>query len=76
MSLETDKAVVRRAYTDPTPIGKGLLRSLTFEMAETRLAAANWFWSDEKQLAPCPQCGCRRHVRHRPTPERAGAAAR
>ena len=47
MSIETDKNVVRRAQTDQTRTGKALKRSLTFAMAETRLAAANWFWSDE-----------------------------
>ena len=49
MSMDTDKKLVRRAHTDRTPTGNALLKSLTFEMAETRLAAANWFWSDEKQ---------------------------
>jgi len=49
MTIENDKKLVRRAHTDRTPIGKALLQSLTFEMADTKLAAANWFWSDEKQ---------------------------
>ncbi len=49
MSIETDKSVVRRGHTDQSKVGKALRRSLTFEMAETRLASANWFWSDEKQ---------------------------
>ena len=49
MTIENDKTLVRRAQTDRTLTGKALLESLTFEMAETRLAAANWFWSDEKQ---------------------------
>ena len=49
MTIENDKKLVRRAHTDRTPTGKALLRSLTFEMGEARLAAANWFWSDAKQ---------------------------
>lgn len=48
MSMDTDKKLVRRAHTGRTATGKALLKSLTFEMAETRLAAANWFWSDTK----------------------------
>ena len=47
--VETDKALVRRAHTDQTKIGRALLKSLTFEMAEQRLAAANLFWSQDRQ---------------------------
>ena len=49
MTIETDKKLVHRAHTDESEIGKALLQSLTFEMAETRLAAANWFWSEQKR---------------------------
>ena len=49
MSIETDKNLVRRAQTDSSRNGKALKQSITFQMAETRLAATNWFWSSDKQ---------------------------
>ena len=49
MSIQNDKSLVRRAYTDRTPVGTALLASLTVAMAEARLATASWFWSDSRQ---------------------------
>ncbi len=46
---DRDKNLVRRAYTDSGETAQVLRRSVTFEMAEQRLAAENWFWSEAKQ---------------------------
>ena len=53
MSGETqtdqDKKLVRRAYADGDRTAQALRKSVTFEMAEQRLAAGDWFWSEDKQ---------------------------
>ena len=41
MSLEHDKRLVRRAQTYASETGRALRRSLTYEMAEQLLAAAD-----------------------------------
>ncbi len=46
---DQDKNLVRRAYTDNDETAQALRKSVTFEMAEQRLAAKDWFWSEAKQ---------------------------
>ena len=40
---------MRRAYTDQSQTGCALRESVTFDMAEQRLASENWFWSEDLQ---------------------------
>lgn len=47
--VERDKDFVRRAYTDRSETGRALRESVTFRMAEQRLAADDWFWSEALQ---------------------------
>ncbi len=48
MTIDTDKNLLRRAHTDGSNTGRALLKSVTVEMAEQRLAAAGWFWSEDR----------------------------
>ena len=46
---DQDKNLIRRACTNNDETAQALRKSITFEMAEQRLAAKDWFWSEAKQ---------------------------
>ena len=50
LQMELDKKLVRRGHTEQTESGRALRASITFEMAEQRLASHDdLFWSDDRQ---------------------------
>jgi hypothetical protein len=50
---DLDKKLVRRAHTGGDRTAQALRKSVTFEMAEQRLAAGDWFWSEAEQDFVC-----------------------
>ena len=47
--IELDKKLIRRALMNNDETALALRKSVTYEMAEQRLAAKDWFWSEAKQ---------------------------